>query len=871
MHLHSPCRLFVAAFILLPLSLAQALTGLTFKHYIKAHNTGDGDYFGSSVAVSGETIVVGASYEDSSGTGTSSTSNESSLNAGAVYVYERINGSWTQQAYLKASNTGSNDLFGSSVAISGDTIVVGASHEDGGGSGVNPSSDESMTDSGAVYVFVRQGGGWVQQAYIKASNPGSGDWFGFQVSISGDRMAVSAIGEDGSGTGVNAPSDENALTAGAVYVFSRSGGVWTQEAYVKPSNTGSGDWFGRSLQISGQSMIVGAPYEDSSTRGNNGPSNEFAIDSGAAYVFTRIGGAWTQQAFIKSPNSDAGDFFGTAVTLFGDRAVIGATSEDGSGSGVDPADNNLTLSAGAAYAYFRSSGIWYEKAYLKPPATGAFDSFGSSLCLSGNTLLVGSLYEDGSGTGINPPVTETSFDSGAAYIFTHSSSDIWSYDTTLKASNTGQDDYFGISLAHSGNTIVIGAPGEDGMGIGIDPVSNELASDGSGAAYMFERSGTPDMAVLSDGYPVPSGGQISFGPAVIGQTLNRTFAIVNEGDAQLDFSGSPSITFSGPDAAMFAAPTQMVGFIGAGGAFEVTVTFTPSSAGAKSAVLAIQNNDGDHNPYLIQLDGSAPAAEIALVRGPTNVPDGSNQSLGGVIVGESADVVFTVRNTGGQMLGLNGSPRISLAGPDAASFSLMSLPAATIPAGGGSNFVVRFTPASGGPESATLTIPNTDSDESPFDINLSGAGLTFTNDQDNDGLSDASESQMASLGFDWQVQQTAMVTQLYGSANQAGLYSQTQYDASRNVGRNDVLNSPNTYDLYSPAQIQALNVGTPLLQKNPSTGTFTLTLGIEKSTNLTNFTPLPFVAPQMTVNGQGKLEFQFTVPGNAAFFRVQAQ
>lgn len=130
---------------------------------------------------------------------------------------------------------------------------------------------------------------------------------------------------------------------------------------------------------------------------------------------------------------------------------------------------------------------------------------------------------------------------------------------------------------------------------------------------------------------------------------------------------------------------------------------------------------------------------------------------------------------------------------------------------------------------------------------------------------------MSTLGFDWQVQQTTLVNQLYGSASQAGLYNQTQYDANRSVGRNDVLSSPNTYDLYSPTQIQSLNVGTPLLQKNPSTGAFTLTLGIEKSTNLTNFTPLPFVAPQMTVNGQGKLEFQFTSPGNAAFFRVQAQ
>ena len=128
-----------------------------------------------------------------------------------------------------------------------------------------------------------------------------------------------------------------------------------------------------------------------------------------------------------------------------------------------------------------------------------------------------------------------------------------------------------------------------------------------------------------------------------------------------------------------------------------------------------------------------------------------------------------------------------------------------------------------------------------------------------------------SSGFDWQVGQSALVSTYYANANGASLYNQTQYDANRTTGRNDVINNPNTYSLYTLSQIQALNVGTPLLQKNPANGAFTLTIGVSKSTDLINFTAFPMTLPQTMINGQGKLEFQFTTPGNAAFFRVLAQ
>jgi hypothetical protein len=146
-------------------------------------------------------------------------------------------------------------------------------------------------------------------------------------------------------------------------------------------------------------------------------------------------------------------------------------------------------------------------------------------------------------------------------------------------------------------------------------------------------------------------------------------------------------------------------------------------------------------------------------------------------------------------------------------------------------------------------------------------------DGDGDGLNDAAEFLYAALGFDWQSSQPALVGTLLGNANVAGLFNRAQYDANRTAGQNDVTGNPNPFGLYTPQQVQALNLPAPLIQRNPGTGEFTLTLGIEKSTTLEpgSFTPFPMTTPQVLINGQGKLEFRFTSPDNAAFFRLQAE
>ncbi|RZJ61619.1 MAG: integrin [Acidovorax sp.] len=310
--------------------------------------------FGTSVALSadGALLAVGAPGDRSKATGVNGDQQDDSLElAGAVYTYTRSIPStdsgdnpvatWTHRAYLKASNTrGPFGLrFGESIALASDglTLAVGAPFENSGSPGVNGNQDDTSANfAGAVYMFTQRSGDWSQQAYVKASNPGNGDAFGEKVALSanGDTLAVGAQGETASGTGINNPQGErNVARAGAAYVFTRSAGAWSQQAYIKSSNTGMGQWFGSSLGLSadGNTLAVGAMGEASSARGINGKQTDNSADAtGAAYVYQRIGSTWTQRSYLKASNADAGDLFGSAIALSGDAATlaVGAYSED---------------------------------------------------------------------------------------------------------------------------------------------------------------------------------------------------------------------------------------------------------------------------------------------------------------------------------------------------------------------------------------------------------------------------------------------------------------------------------------------------------------------------------------------------------------
>ncbi|MBV7542269.1 FG-GAP repeat protein [Acidovorax sp. sic0104] len=365
-------------------TLAQAVYNTDIMgRYVRAPQA-----FGTSVALSadGALLAVGAPGDRSNATGVNGDQQDSSLElAGAVYTYARSipstdsgdtpEATWTHRAYLKASNTrGPFGLrFGASVALAGDglTLAVGAPFENGGSPGVNGNQDDTSANyAGAVYMFTQRSGEWSQQAYVKASNPGSGDAFGGKVALSanGDTLAVGAQEETASGTGVNKPQGERTLArAGAAYLFTRSAGAWSQQAYLKSSNTGMGQWYGSSLALSadGNTLAVGAMGEASSARGINGKQADNTADgAGAAYVYQRSGDTWTQRSYLKASNTDAGDLFGASVALSGDGTTlaVGATSEDSTASTVqgDQADNSgapvlptlgPTPSVGAVYMY----------------------------------------------------------------------------------------------------------------------------------------------------------------------------------------------------------------------------------------------------------------------------------------------------------------------------------------------------------------------------------------------------------------------------------------------------------------------------------------------------------------------------------------
>ncbi len=413
---------------------------------------------------------------------------------------------WVQNAYVKASNTGVGDDFGHALALSADgtRLAVGANWESSNAFGVGgDQSNDAANRAGAVYLFVRTGTTWAQEAYVKAANTGANDNFGQSVSLSADgsRLAVGAIGEDSNATGINGSAiNDAARESGAVYVFTRTGSSWAQEAYVKASNTNASDYFGLSVALSadGSHLAVGANGEDSNATGIGGDqTNNAATGSGAVYVYARTGTTWAQEAYVKASTAGPGDSFGYSVTLSSDgsRLAVSANGEDSNATGIggDQA-NNAARESGAVYVFTRSGTTWTQEAYVKAGNTGARDEFGISVSLSadGNQLAVGAWHEDSSATGVGgDPTSDGAPDAGAVYVFSRTGT-TWSQDAYLKASNTGPFDQFGWTLALSadGLRLAVGAIGEgsSATGVGGDQASNSTST--SGAVYVFVRTAT---------------------------------------------------------------------------------------------------------------------------------------------------------------------------------------------------------------------------------------------------------------------------------------------------------------------------------------------------------------------------------------------
>jgi trimeric autotransporter adhesin len=371
------------------------------------------DGFGLSVSISsdGNTLVVGA--------GGKKVGNNDGQ--GVAYVFVRSGGVWTQQTELTASDGTVDDLFGISVSINSDgtTLVVGAAGKTVG----------SNTNQGAAYIFVRSGDVWTQQAKLTASDGSAGDVLGFPISLSSDGNTL-VVGAGRKKVGIN---DEQ----GAAYVFVRSGSAWTQQAKLTASDGAAYDWFGFlysvSLSSDGNTAVIGAGGKKV---GNNDAQ-------GAAYVFVRSGGAWTQQAKLTASDGAADDGFSTSVSLSsdGNTAVIGA--------GGKKVGNNDAQ--GAAYVFMRSGGAWTQQAKLTASDGAAGDWFGVAVSISTDesTVVIGAPQK----------TIGTNIKQGAAYLFVRNGS-IWPQQASLTGSDGAANDWFGFTASTSGdgNAFVIGAP-----------------------------------------------------------------------------------------------------------------------------------------------------------------------------------------------------------------------------------------------------------------------------------------------------------------------------------------------------------------------------------------------------------------------------
>jgi hypothetical protein len=341
----------------------------------------------------------------------------------------------SSQRKILASDRQTSEDFGKSISLSSDgtTLLVGASGE----------TTSPNTFNGAAYVYTRSGGAWVQQQKLLASDAASSDNFGDSVSISsdGNTAIIGAYREDTS------PYTDN----GAAYVYTRSGGVWTQQQKLVASDAASSEEFGKSVSISsdGNTAIIGTSPASSNA-------------NGAAYVFTRSGGVWTQQQKLVASDAAAGDLFGSSVALSpnGNMALVGAYDED----------TSPNTGQGAVYVYTRSGGVWTQQQKLVASDAASSENFGYSISISsdGNTALITSYRE-----------TTNSIQAGAVYVFTLSGG-VWTQQQKLLNSDRESGDFFGISISisSSGNTALIGASGKD------IPLLR-----GAGAAYVFTRSG----------------------------------------------------------------------------------------------------------------------------------------------------------------------------------------------------------------------------------------------------------------------------------------------------------------------------------------------------------------------------------------------
>ncbi|MAQ18192.1 MAG: hypothetical protein CMN30_25775 [Sandaracinus sp.] len=437
--------------------------GTYFKHEVPQGN----DRYGRGLDIDGATLAVGAIFDDTASA--DPTTADVLTDSGGVFVYHRDGSGWSLSTFIKASDAQEGDSFGAALAVDGNTLVVGAPGRNDG--------------AGAVYVFRRSAGVWSEIQILTHPSPDDQDRCGNALAMDGDVLVVGCVNDDSGATGVDgADGDDSVENSGAVLVFRlNAGGSFVRDAYLKPHNTGAGDAFGFSVDVQGDNVVVGAIRED--TDGNNvlGTEDDDALlNSGAAYVF-RHGAAWSQIAFLKASNADAGDEFGTDVAVSDQFIAVGAAFERSAAQGIGGAQGSNTLEkAGAVYAYPLMSGLAIgPPIYIKAFNNGLNDEFGRDVAMEGNRLLVGSYREASISEGIGGlPNNNDGLSIGAVYEYLYVGG-TWTIGAYIKpprvdavddsdTSAFGHDGQFSSSIAIGGGVLAVASEGDASNAAGVD-------------------------------------------------------------------------------------------------------------------------------------------------------------------------------------------------------------------------------------------------------------------------------------------------------------------------------------------------------------------------------------------------------------------
>ena len=502
------------------LTAAISLFLVTSEKKLIASDAAALDSLGFSSALNGDSIIAGAPLQDQGG-----------INAGAAYIFRRSGTGWTQEAKLTANDAAEGDQFGSSVGLDGDTAIVGSRL-----------NDTISLNEGAAYIFRRTGTAWAQEAKLTANDAAAADLFGSSVSVDGNTAVAGAPGDDDGGS-----------QAGSAYVFRWNGTAWVQEAKLTASDRSAGDQFGDMLSIKGNTVVIGAPFDDAG-----------ATDSGSAYVFRWNGTAWVQEAKLTAGDAAEGDQFGSSVSAGGDTVVIGSPFNDGAAT-----------DSGSAYVFRRDETTWVQEAKLTASDGVLGDRLGSSVTIKGDFIAAGALGDD-NGTP----------NSGRVFLFQRTGA-TWGGETKLAASDATAGDQFGSSVSLEESTLAVAAVGDDDGGLE------------AGAIYVLEIATTTNQPPTAD----------AGGPYAVAEGGAGAGAVVASGS---DPEGSP-LTFAWDldNDGTFETPGQNPAFSAAG----------RDGPEIQPVVLQVCDDDGGCGAAGTAVNIANVAPEVAPIAGPIDPPE----------------------------------------------------------------------------------------------------------------------------------------------------------------------------------------------------------------------------------------------------------